>query len=43
MNATAQDPWAQWLLQGRDADDPETQKMMVENTTHIRDAILHNA
>src|SRR5207302_5003667 len=43
MNATAQDPWAQWLLQGRDGDDPETQKIMVENTTHIRDAILHNA
>jgi len=43
MNTTAQDPWAQWLLQGRDADDPETQKSMVENTAHIRDAILHNA
>jgi len=43
MNATAQDPWAQWLLQGRDGDNPETQKTMVENTAHIRDAILHNA
>jgi len=43
MNITDQDLWAQWLLQGRDGDDPETQKSMVENTTHIRDAILHNA
>jgi len=38
-----QDPWAEWLLQLHEEDDPETEEIKLAHSSQSRDAILQNA
>ncbi len=42
MAKSAQDQWAQWLLERRHGGDAEKQKAMLQSLYLVRDKVLHN-
>ena len=43
MAERIQDQWARWLLQRRHGGDPQVQKAMLDELSHVRDTVLQNA
>src|SRR5712692_676463 len=43
MAKSAQDQWAQWLLERRHGGDAEKQKAMLQSLYPVRDKVLYNA
>lgn len=43
MTTDPQDIWSRWLIQRRDADDPETRRLTAEYLKPIRDRVLDHA